>query len=110
VKVLDVFTYLSKCYIILEFCDGTLKEELNRCNFRIDKVLKYFEEIIYGMDVLQKNRIIHRDLKFENILVKDNKVKIADFGFAKYLGNQLEVESRRCGSPYTMAPEVYFSH
>ena len=60
------------------------------------------------MTVLQQNNILHRDLKFENILLKDGKIKLADFGLAKFMGSQMEVESRRCGTPYTMAPEVYF--
>ena len=55
----------------------------------MQKILKYFEEIINGIDVLQERNIIHRDLKFENILLKDGTVKIADFGLAKFLGNEL---------------------
>jgi serine/threonine protein kinase len=43
------------------------------------------------MDILQSKNILHRDLKFENILIKGNKIKIADFGLAKFLGNELEV-------------------
>lgn len=43
------------------------------------------------MEVLNKNNILHRDLKFENILIKDNCVKIADFGLAKFMGDELEV-------------------
>lgn len=39
-----------------------------------------------GMEELQSKNIIHRDLKFENILVKNGKIKIADFGLAKFLG------------------------
>jgi serine/threonine protein kinase len=69
----------------------------------------YFEQIVVGIDVLQSRNILHRDLKFENILIKQGFIKIADFGLAKFLGSELEVSSRRCGTPYTMAPEIYFS-
>lgn len=34
------------------------------CGYKLERVLKYFEEIIYGMDVLQSRNILHRDLKF----------------------------------------------
>jgi serine/threonine protein kinase len=49
-------------------------------------------------------------LKFENILLKNHTVKISDFGFAKPIGSKLAVFSEKCGTPYTMAPEIYFHH
>lgn len=39
---------------------------------------------------------------------KDGTAKITDFGLAKDLGNMSNVASLRCGTPYTMAPEIYF--
>jgi serine/threonine protein kinase len=63
VKVIDIFTHSSKTFIILECCNLNLKEELKNCDFQLEKALKYFEEIVYGMDVLQSKNIIHRDLK-----------------------------------------------
>ena len=63
-----------------------------------------FEQIVEGMDYLNKKNIIHRDLKFENILIKNNVIKISDFGFAKPIGSKLAVFSEKCGTPYTMAP------
>jgi NIMA (never in mitosis gene a)-related kinase 2 len=56
------------------------------------------------MNHLNKKNIIHRDLKFENILIKNGQVKISDFGFAKPIGEKMSVYSVKCGTPYTMAP------
>ena len=64
--------------------------------------------MLEGMNKLIEKKIIHRDLKFENILIKEKTAKITDFGLAKLLGDELEVESRKCGTPYTMAPEILF--
>jgi serine/threonine protein kinase len=41
-------------------------------------------------------------------MIKGQVVKISDFGFAKPIGDSLAVFSERCGTPYTMAPEIYF--
>ena len=48
--------------------------------------------------------ILHRDIKLHNILVKNGKIKLSDFGFAKRIGEKLAVQSRQCGTPATMAP------
>ena len=62
------------------------------------------------MKDLNKLNIIHRDLKKANILIKDGQIKIADFGFAKQLvESDLEINSIKCGTPSTMAPEILFS-
>lgn len=53
-----------------------------------------------------KNKIMHRDFKLANILKHNGNIKIADFGFAKLLGND-NMASTMLGSPLNMAPEGY---
>jgi serine/threonine protein kinase len=51
-----------------------------------------------ALGYLHKSRIIYRDLKPENILInKDGYIKLADFGLAKMLGEQ--VANSFCGTP-----------
>ena len=47
---------------------------------------------------------MHRDFKLANILLHKGSIKIADFGFAKLLGND-NMTSTMLGSPLNMAPE-----
>ena len=75
----------------------------------IDLIRKIFSQIMKGMQALYSHRIIHRDLKLENILVKGHTIKISDFGFAKQMGNFSQVQSIKCGTPSTMAPEILFT-
>nr|XP_038941891.1 serine/threonine-protein kinase ULK2 isoform X4 [Rattus norvegicus] len=70
------------------------------------------------MRILHSKGIIHRDLKPQNILLsyasrrKSNvsgiRIKIADFGFARYLHSNT-MAATLCGSPMYMAPEVIMS-
>ena len=56
--------------------------------------------------------IIHRDLKLQNIFIDKNEegldiVKIGDFGFARKICKD-KIATTYAGSPYTMAPEIYY--
>ncbi|MFO0131516.1 MAG: protein kinase domain-containing protein [bacterium] len=48
---------------------------------------------------------MHRDLKLANILKNNGYLKIADFGFARLLGDN-DMASTMLGSPLNMAPEI----
>ena len=49
---------------------------------------------------------MHRDLKPDNILLHNGRIKIADFGFSKYLRSPTDLAQTMLGSPIYMAPEV----
>ena len=62
--------------------------------------------IIDGMKHLYYLNIAHRDIKTENIMLKDGIPKIIDFGFAKHLTHNQEVLTEVLGTPFYMAPQV----
>jgi BR serine/threonine kinase len=69
------------------------------------EAMGFFREIIYGLEYLHQHGICHRDLKPENILLDaSNHIKIADFGFARWMKSNIAETS--CGSPHYAAPEV----
>lgn len=78
VKLYD-FKILPIPYIETEFCEGNLKKEM--------KPLKEAVNIIYGvakgLQYAHNKHIIHGDVKFSNILIKNDVYKISDWGLSK---------------------------
>ncbi|XP_069421992.1 serine/threonine-protein kinase Nek11 isoform X15 [Ovis canadensis] len=51
-------------------------------------------------------KILHRDLKSKNIFLKDNKLKIGDFGVSRLLMGSCDLATTLTGTPHYMSPEV----
>jgi serine/threonine protein kinase len=104
-KFIDVYESDRHMYLITELCDYSLSKIIN--NFLTEKEIHdVFCQIINGIKYLYDNNIIHRDIKPDNILIKDNVVRIADFGFAKEINESQIILNTICGSPLYMAPEI----
>src|SRR5580704_15108313 len=72
-------------YIVTELLEGrSLREQLNEGSPPIRKALDYAKQISDGLAAAHSRRIVHRDLKTENIFcTREGRVKILDFGLAK---------------------------
>ena len=106
-KLIDVYESKNRLFIILEYAaHGELFDYLSQQGYLAPEVaMKFFRQIIYGLDYLHSNSICHRDLKLENILLDEHdNLKIADFGFARWMKSNIAETS--CGSPHYAAPEV----
>jgi serine/threonine protein kinase len=70
------------------------------------------EQVLLALDFLMIKKIVHRDIKLENILIKSiedsvaHEVRIADFGLAVITPKD-ELIKHKCGSPGYVAPEVF---
>jgi len=61
--------------------------------------------VALALGYLHESKILYRDLKPENILIdEDGYIKLADFGLAKMLGEQ--VANSFCGTPEYLSPEM----
>lgn len=78
----------------MEYCDMgnlySIQSKMSTRVFAIDEAFNIFNQILRGVDVIHRNKIVHRDLKLENIFVKKTDkqglvCKIGDFGLARFL-------------------------
>lgn len=73
----------NNIYIFMEFCNGgTLFDLANKRNLAEDEIYDLFCQLMKGYKVLYDHKIIHEDIKLENILIHDGIYKISDFGLA----------------------------
>ena len=69
---------------------------------------RLFAQLVSGVSYLHRKKIIHRDLKLENLLLDRNRnVIITDFGFANnFSARENDLMATSCGSPCYAAPEL----
>lgn len=106
-KLIDVLESNRHLYIILEYAEqGELFDYLVSNRFLTEEIaLEFFRQIVLALEYLHKLGICHRDLKPENVLLDScTQVKLADFGFARWVSSDLTETS--CGSPHYAAPEI----
>ncbi|NJL26463.1 MAG: serine/threonine protein kinase, partial [Thermoanaerobaculia bacterium] len=116
--IIQVFDLLHEggCdWIVMELVDGTsLAHVLESGPVGVDETLRYAKQIAEGLVAAHRLGIVHRDLKTENVMVlPDGRVKILDFGIAKWLdfaheaavGGDLTKTGGLIGTSRAMAPE-----
>ena len=113
VKLYDYFKNDDEYIIIMELCDGNLKNLLkDKKKFEPEEIRKIMLQLNNTFKVMVENNIVHRDLKLENILIKyidegkkDFIVKLTDYGVSKQVTSTRLCQSK-VGTDMTMAPEV----
>lgn len=96
--------------IVLEYASGgELFDHILAHKYLKDRdACRLFAQLISGVSYLHQKKIVHRDLKLENLLLDRNRnVIITDFGFANNFENKNDdLMATSCGSPCYAAPEL----
>ena len=110
VKLLDVIHSTNKITLVIEFIDRDLTKIIDATlgeGLPEAKVKSYMYQILKGMAYIHKHKILHRDLKPQNILVtNEDVVKIADFGLARGYGLPVSNYTHEVVTLWYRAPDV----
>lgn len=107
VSVYDVGSENGIHFIVMELVQGiTLKNYIDmKGKLEVREALNISIQIASGLSAAHQNRIIHRDVKPQNIIMsRDGKVKVTDFGIAK-VADSTTVTNTAAGSVHYISPE-----
>ncbi|VUZ49767.1 unnamed protein product [Hymenolepis diminuta] len=98
-------------WLVMEYCGAGSVTDLVKStrgqSLKEDWIAYICREILRGLSHLHANRVIHRDIKGQNVLLTDNAdVKLVDFGVSAQLDRTIGKRNTFIGTPYWMAPEV----
>ena len=109
VGVIDAGEDEGRPYIVFEYVDGeTLKRTIQReGGLSVDEALAYAIEIGRGLIAAHGRKLIHRDVKPQNVLIdRDGRARVTDFGIARSLEAEgLTATGRVLGTTDYVAPE-----
>ena len=104
---------LEELVIIMEYCEVGdmsyhIKRKVNKKeHFSETEIFNWFIQICLALEYVHARRVIHRDLKAQNIfLTGDLTIKLGDFGISKVLENSAAAAQTVVGTPYYMSPEA----
>ena len=114
VKFDKYFEYKDIFVIVMEYCNSSLLDYfVNRDTFTVEEIRDFLTQLNNSFKIMNENRIAHRDLSLDNILIKyrnnDNKkiiYKLTDYGASKKLLSLSKKFSTKIGKLDFMAPEI----
>ena len=112
IDLVEIHESQNSLYLVMELLEGGEIFSLSKGKLDNDSTFAILKGILKALVAMDKQGIMHRDLKPDNIILKkkdvpivQNTLKLVDFGLATYQ-NVDEYLFKRCGTPGFVAPEV----
>jgi serine/threonine protein kinase len=104
--IIDADVYDGQVVIVSEYADGgSLADKLKREEkLPVQQAVEMTIGILNGLEFLHNRKIIHRDIKPQNILLQGNTPRLADFGISRAMNTTI-VSSAIIGTDAYMSPE-----
>ncbi|XP_027626577.1 cyclin-dependent kinase 3 isoform X5 [Tupaia chinensis] len=100
----------KKLYLVFEFLSQDLKKYMDSTpasELPLHLVKSYLSQLLQGVTFCHSHRVIHRDLKPQNLLINDlGAIKLADFGLARAFGVPLRTYTHEVVTLWYRAPEI----
>ncbi|CAK1578895.1 unnamed protein product [Parnassius mnemosyne] len=109
VRLLDVLLADTKLFLVFEFLHMDLKRlmDLTKGPLPLDLVKSYLRQLLEGIAYCHGRRVLHRDLKPQNLLVDaEGRIKLADFGLARAFGIPVRAYTHEVVTLWYRAPEI----
>lgn len=109
VELFDVAVMDSSIFMIFEYLDMDLKKLLDKfkSSFTPKLVKSYMHQMLDAIGFCHMHRILHRDLKPQNLLVdRDGHLKLADFGLARSFNVPMRAYTHEVVTLWYRAPEI----
>jgi serine/threonine protein kinase len=108
ILMFDAFETEREFCVVTEYAQGELFDILQDDQRLPEKTVQQIaKQLVKALHYLHSNRIIHRDMKPQNVLIGSNgKIKLCDFGFARAMSTNTIVLTSIKGTPLYMSPEL----
>lgn len=108
ILMFDAFETDREFCVITEYAQGELFDILQDDQRLPESTVQQIaKQLVKALHYLHSNRIIHRDMKPQNVLIGSNgRIKLCDFGFARAMSSNTIVLTSIKGTPLYMSPEL----